>query len=186
MNEETRIVVDANTGECVSTLLPGDRILRQKVIDRLQQEEGNGEHVRFAPERWGKAYDGALQKLAVLKLSAVEYQVILFVLPLVKTGSGLLVHRNFKPVHMEYISESLSLSHRTASAAVKRLVDLRVMFSGECGNEKQFYFNPYIYSRGGYINSTLRDMFKSSTWAQQKRKPQSGHSYKNDQNQQNG
>lgn len=178
-------MVDANTGECVSTLLPGDRILRHAIIDKMQQIDESGERVWFAPERWGKAYDGALQKLATLKLSAVEYQIILFVLPLVKIGSGLLVHGNFKPVHVEHIAESLKLSSRTATGAVKRLVSLRVIFSGECGNEKQLYFNPYIYSRGSYINSTLRDMFKNSKWAEKKPKPQSGHSYKNSQNQRN-
>lgn len=171
-------LVDTSTGEQVGTLMPGDRIIPRKVMAKIENQDGKDERIRFAPESWGKAYDGAWQKLASLKLSAAEYQMILFMLPLVKIGSGLLVYGNWRPVQLDYIMGELHLSAKTAQKVVQRLVNLRILYRGESGKAFQYFFNPYIYSRGGYINATLRDMFKDSVWAQAEnpRKSKTGHS----------
>jgi hypothetical protein len=163
VSAETRAVVDTETGEYITSLLPGDKIMHREIIDRLQLEDAN--KMIFAPETWGKAYDGAIGKLARLKLTAAEYRIILLMLPLIRACSGLVAYGNYKPVQIDYIISELGMTRKTANTSLQRLIDLRVMSRAESGHDYIIVFNPYIYNRGRLINKTLYEMFKRSSWA---------------------
>jgi len=165
---DSRAVVDTATGEYITSLLPGDKIMHREIIDRLQLEDAS--KMIFAPETWGKAYDGAIGKLARLKLTAAEYRIILLMLPLIRPCSGLVAYGNYKPVQIDYIITELGMTRKTANASLHTLADLRVIYYGESGKEFSVLFNPYIYNRGRYINKTLHDIFRKSTWARDKSK----------------
>jgi hypothetical protein len=166
MAVKTRAVIDTETGEYITSLLPGDKILHREIIDRLKFEDAS--KMIFAPETWGKAYDGAIGKLARLKLSAAEYRIILLMLPLIRPCSGLVAYGNYKPVQIDYIITELGMTRKTANASLQRLIDLRVINRAESGHGYITVFNPYIYNRGRFVNKTLYEKFKGSAWAKDK------------------
>jgi hypothetical protein len=163
---ENRAIIDTETGEYITALLPGDRILRSEIIGRLQTENPN--KMSFAPDGWGKAYNGALAKLARLKLTAADYRIILLMLPLVRACSGLVAYDNYKPVQIDYIVKQLQISKKTVNTSIQKLIDLRVIARAESGHDFVIFFNPYIYNRGRWINKTLYEMFRRSSWAQER------------------
>ena len=163
MGNDNRAVIDTETGEYLTALLPGDRILRSEIIGRLQTENQN--KMAFAPDNWGKAYNDAFGKLARLKLTAADYRVILLMLRNVRACSGLVAYDNYKPIQPNYIVEQLQISKRTVSTSIQTLIDLRVIARAESGHDFVIFFNPYIYNRGRFINKTLYEMFRKSSWA---------------------
>lgn len=163
MGNDNRAVIDTETGEYLTALLPGDRILRSEIIGRLQTENQN--KMSFNNGQWGKAYNDALNKLARLPLTAADYKMILLFLPLVRQGSGLVAYGNYRPVKFQWICDQLKISSKTAQRSLKRLADYRVITHDYSGGETIYFFNPYIYQRGRLINKTLFEMFKKSIWA---------------------
>jgi DNA-binding transcriptional ArsR family regulator len=159
-----RAIFDIDTGEYIDTLHTGDRIVRKSVIDRLHDLPVDESKMCFQNGDWGKAYDEALSKLAKLNLIAIEYKMILLFIPLIKINSGLLAYGNYKPVNMKWIETELNITRNTVSKTIKRLLDLRIISENYSGKEKIYFFNPYIYQKGRYINKTLFEMFKKSDW----------------------
>lgn len=157
-----RYVVDGDTGGVITTLNSGDRIIKRSVVDALLDEDSR---MSFSNGQFGKAYNFALAKLARLNLYQSEYRVVLLFLTLVRPSSGLIAYGNYKPINLEWLSEELKLSDKTVSRAMKRLLELRIISKATSGCDVQYFFNPYIYNKGRYINKTLHEMFKKSEWA---------------------
>ena len=91
-------------------------------------------------------------------------------LPLVRLSSGLVAYGNYRPVKTDWICQKVGISPKTATRALKHLADLRVISQDYSGGETIYFFNPFIYHKGRYINKTLYEMFRKSQWAQSRKK----------------
>lgn len=159
-----KLIMDSE-GTIVGELYTGDRIVRKSVIDRLHDLPNDDSKILFEQGYWSKAYDEALNKLARLNLTTIEYRMILLFIPLIKMNSGLIAYGNYKPVNMKWIEDELKISDKSLLRSFKRLLDLRIIADSYSGKERIYFFNPYIYQKGRYINKTLFEMFKKSEWA---------------------
>jgi len=164
IEQSTRIVVDSNTGNILGELDQGDRIIKKKVLEHLPDEDSR---MSFANGEWGKTYSTALTKLVRLNLTAAEYKTIILFLTLVRFGSGLIAYANYKPVNINTLGTELHLTHKTVVNTMQRLLDFRIISQSYSGKETLYFFNPYIYQKGRYINKTLFEMFKKSEWAKE-------------------
>lgn len=160
----TRLVIDSNNGNVLGELEPGDRIIKKSVVDRLPD---NPDRMPFTNGAWGKTYSVALNKLARLDLTAADYKTILLFLTSVRYGSGLIAYGNYKPVNITWIENELHMSHKTVCRTIERLLDFRIISKSYSGKESIYFFNPFIYSKGRYINKTLFEMFRKSEWAKE-------------------
>lgn len=158
-----KLIID-DKGTIIGNLYEGDRIIRAKIIEKLPE---NDNRMVFSNGEWGKTYDTSFRKLARLKLSPAEYKMILLFFTLVSYGSGLIMHGNYKEVTNEWIENELELTRNTVYKSIKKLLNYRIIYKGFSGKEIQYYFNPYIYQKGRYINKTLYEMFKKSEWAKE-------------------
>ena len=156
------LIVDSESGAVITQLEKGDRVLRKSVLDVLAEED---QRMSFSNGQFGKAYATAFDKLARLGLSQSEYRVVLLMLPMIKTSSGLVAYGNYKPITLEWIAEELQISIKTVVRSMATLIHNRILCRTYSGGDTQFFFNPYIYQKGRYINKTLFEMFKKSEWA---------------------
>lgn len=162
LGECPRYVVDGNTGAVITELSEGDRIIRRSVMDSLLEDETR---MLFSNGQFGKAYSAALSKLAKQNLSQSEYRIVLLFITLVRPSSGLIAYGNYKPVNLDWVAEELQLSDKTVTRSINRLLMFRIICKATSGGDVQYFFNPYIYNKGRYINKTLFEMFKKSEWA---------------------
>jgi hypothetical protein len=74
----------------------------------------------------------------------------------------MLKKRNGFPLDLFDIAEITNLHHKTISKVMIGLVNKKVFYKGRTGikNSCQFFANPFIFSKGKYINKTLYAMFK--------------------------
>jgi hypothetical protein len=161
---EDKLIIDGE-GTIVGELHQGDRIIRRHIIEELPEEN---DRMPFSNGEWGKTYDVSFRKLTKLKLSPVEYRMVLLFFTLVSYSSGLIAHGNYKPVTSEWIENELEITRNTVFKSIKKLMDFRIISQSYSGKEKIYFFNPYIYQKGKYINKTLFEMFKKSEWAKEK------------------
>lgn len=157
-------VVNTDTAEYLYSLEHGDRIVRAKHLPVFSEEDSR---MAFTNGSWGKVYEDALGKLAKKNLTAAEYKAVLFLIKMVRPASGLIAYGNYRPVNMGYVEKELEFSHKTATRTIQKLMDLRIIAKNTSGGESIYFFNPYIYQKGRYINKTLYEMFKKSEWAKQ-------------------
>lgn len=160
-------VINTDTAEYIYQLEKGDKIVRAKHLPKFSEEDTR---MAFTNGTWGKVYGEALNKLARKSLTAAEYKTVLFFLTLVRPASGLIAYGNYKPVTMDYVEKELNLSNKTMERTLSKLMDLRIIAKTISGGETIYFFNPYIYQKGRYINKTLYEMFKKSEWAKREDK----------------
>jgi hypothetical protein len=162
-----RLIIDTDTGDAIGTLFEGDRIIRKKIIEILPVEDNR---MAFNNGEWGKTYDLSFKKLSRLKLDVIEYRMTLLFMSLVSYGSGLIIHGNSKLITTEWFENELDISHKVFEKSLIKLLDYRIISQSYSGKEKIYFFNPYIYQKGKYINKTLFEMFKKSEWAKEELK----------------
>ena len=155
-------VINTDTSEYLYQLEKGDRIIRAKHLPLFSEEDTR---MAFTNGEWGKMYSEALNKLARKNLTAAEYKTVLFLLTYVRAASGLIAYGNYRPIDVFVVETELQFSHKTATRTIQRLLDLRIISKSISGGESIYFFNPYIYQKGRYINKTLHEMFKKSEWA---------------------
>ena len=160
----TRYVIDGCTGGVITELVSGDRIIKKAVMERLADDD---KRMAFTNGQFGKAYNSAIEKLAKLNLSQSEYRVVLLMVTLVRPSSGLVAYGNYKPVTLDWLAGELDISDKTMKRTIKRLISLGVICEAHALKDILYFFNPYIYQKGRYINKTLFEMFKKSEWARE-------------------
>lgn len=159
-----RYVIDGNTGDVITELSNGDRIIKRSVMDYLIE---NDNRMTFSNGQFGKAYNSAIVKLAKLNLFQSEYRIVLLLLSLVRPSSGLITYGNYKPVNLKWVADELEISDKTVNRALERLLDFGIICKAYSSKTEMLFFNPYIYQKGKYINKTLYEMFKKSEWAKE-------------------
>lgn len=163
-SDAKRYVIDGNTGEVVTELVSGDRIIKKAVMERLAADDTR---MAFTNGQFGKAYNSAIKKLAKLNLSQSEYRVVLLMVTLVRPSSGLIAYGNYRPVTLDWLAEELGISDKTVKRTICRLIELGIVCEAHTQKGILYFFNPYIYQKGRYINKTLFEMFKKSEWARE-------------------
>lgn len=156
----TRIVIDADTGEVLTRLEEGDRIIRSKSIEYLEDFE-SWKKVGFF-----KGYTDEL-RMVIPTLSTTEKAVLLSLLPYVsatacdmKFSNGI-EFSNGKDMKLEGVIKVCGLSRNTTVDVINSLVKKDILYKGRNSKGNQFFMNPWLIHRGGTINKTLKTMFEN-------------------------
>jgi methenyltetrahydromethanopterin cyclohydrolase len=159
MSKPVLDIVVRETGEIISSLNEGDRILRKQSIEHLQNRvEILGE------EQFIKTYTKPLTRLA-RSLSGAEMNMIYYMMQYISYDSGALKHQNGQLLTRKHMAEEMGLSERTVDRLLHGLKSKKVISHNYIGKEVQYFVNPWLFMRGKRINKTLYEMFRNSDWA---------------------
>lgn len=159
MGDVVALVVNPDTGEVNNEIRQGDRIIRKKSTEYVQDT------IELLPdEPYVKTYTRPMFELSK-SLTGTEMQLVHFLLQYLSFESGVLKHPNGRFLARSYIAMETGLSERTVDRLLHGLKDKRVLARTTSGREVQYFMNPYLFMRGKRINKTLHEMFKNSRWA---------------------
>jgi len=156
----TRIVIDTETGEILTKLKEGDRIVRAESIEYLESNEP------WKKVGFFKGYSNEL-RMVVPTLSTTEKALLLSLIPYVsidafdmKHSNGL-EYSNGNDMGLEGVIKVCGLSRNTTVDAINSLVKKDILYKGKNSKGNQYFMNPWLIHRGGTINKTLKAMFKN-------------------------
>lgn len=150
-----KLVIDDETGEKLTELNPGDRIVRGKTVEYLRTTQ------EWKIENFFKGNLDEIKKL-LKELSPNEKAILFTVSPYVGYDDCCLKHENNG--HMltfDIIVELSGLSRGAVSKALNDLQDKDILYKGENGKEKQYFVNPWIFAKGNRVNKVLKTMFRN-------------------------
>lgn len=154
------VVLETETGEIVTNLNDGDRILRASSIEAFKELETPPKGESFS-----KLYHKVLPKLAQCKLSSAEWAVFLYLGTNLRYISNVAQYRNGRLITRENLSADLKLPEITVKRAVLRLIKEGLIIEARTIEGKVFIVNPFVVSVGDKISKTVYDLFRKSKWA---------------------
>lgn len=150
---------DAETGEYKGELMYGDKILRKKSAEYLENTVPLNIN-----EPYVKHFTRTSFQLA-RALTGTEQLFIDYLVEFIRFESGLIAFANGKPLTRKKMAEDTGLNVKTVDNLLRSLRLKQVISKNKMGQEVQYFMNPYLFMRGQRINKTLVDMFRNSRWA---------------------
>jgi hypothetical protein len=147
-------VVEKGTGEVISELRDGDRILRKESLDYLSDYETWNLNDFF------KGYAGELRKV-LPALSMAEKAVFVSIIPYVSYRACNLQYSNGEDMNFEDIIKVSNVARATGLSAVTRLIEKDILYKGKNSKGNQYFVNPWLVCKGNTINKVLKEMFKN-------------------------
>lgn len=159
-NKPVLDIVVRDTGEIVSGLNEGDRIMRKKSLDFLENT------VEILPDAsYIKAYIKPLARLAEVA-TGPEMLMTFYLLQYLSYESGMLTHANGRILTRSQIASELGQSERQVDRTLDKLRENEVLKKVlGAKREVTIILNPWLFMKGTRINKTLYNMFKNSKWA---------------------
>ena len=159
-------VVDEETGEIISEIYEGDKIVRQQ-----QDEYKQTHYIGFKKkEAFVKVFTNPITTL-FKELPTKEYAVAMVLMPFISYNDGILRYEG-KMIDGKTISEILDENYdtfkRTISSLIKKGVLARITRDSDTyANKKKkcLVVNPYIFLRGQDIEKDIVELFKDTKWA---------------------
>jgi hypothetical protein len=156
-------VVDLESGEVSNTLYEGDKIIRQRSVDYLE------ETIEFnRGDTFGKIYTDILPEVVDV-LTPQECKLLLQLVQYLRKDSGVLKFKNNKPVTMDYIINQNKTAKRTVERAMAGLREKDIVQSIKRPQGRFLLLNPYVVMNGRRIDRTCYDIFYRSRWAARSR-----------------
>ena len=156
----SKVVIETETGQILTDLKEGDKIIRGNSIEALKDLESAPEGETFT-----KLYHKVIPKLAECKLSSVEWAIFLYLGTNLRYVSNVVKYRNGKTITRESLQRDLKLSEITVKRSVIRLIKEGLIIEARTIEGKVFVVNPFVLSVGDRINKTVYDLFRKSKWA---------------------
>lgn len=154
-----RKILDTDNGEIVGELNFGDKIVRAKSIDYLNDTIELGEGEIFA-----KIYLKPMFALA-RNLNGTEAQFVNYLMYYISYTSGILAHENGKPLRRQTMSMETGQDLRTIDRILNSLIEKQVIGKHKTGKTVIFTANPFIFMRGKRVSETLYKLYQNTKWA---------------------
>jgi len=154
MGSKTSLVVNSETGEVMTEIGPGDRILRKKSVEYLESvREWKIDHF----------YKGNLREISkwMKELTPNEKAILFTVSPYVGFTDCCLKHENGEMLTFDFIVTMSGLSRGTVSHTINTLIQKDILYRGRNSRERQYFMNPWFFSKGQTINKILQTMFRN-------------------------
>lgn len=155
-----RLVIDPETGEIITVIKDGDRIIRANSVEKAKEFEKIP-----ADESFTKLYHKIIPALADCKLSAAELMVFIHLATHLRYMSNVAKYPNGKFVTRSSLQKDLKLSEITVKRAVSSLTKVGLIVEASTMDGKVFIVNPYVVMVGDKVNRTVFDLFRKSKWA---------------------
>ncbi|MBW2003025.1 MAG: hypothetical protein JRI72_00210 [Deltaproteobacteria bacterium] len=148
-------VVCSETGEIVTEINSGDRILRKKSIDSYN------ETTVWKMENFYKGHTGEIAKWNI-DLSQTEKAFLFSVAPYISYDDcHLQFKNNSRDIGTEDFVEITNMSRKTVYATIKSLIAKDILYKGRNSKSRQYFVNPWLFAKGSRVNKVLKTMFKN-------------------------
>jgi hypothetical protein len=151
---ENGYIVSKNTGEIVSDIYEGDRIVRASTVEFLKQTEV------WNIESFFKGHVPELKKI-MGELSTNEKAFILSIVPHIGYEDCCLKHGNNTSLDTEDFVKITGLSSSVLYRTLDTLIKKDIIYRGKNSKGKQFFVNPWLFCKGNRINKVLKAMFQN-------------------------
>ena len=156
--------VDAETGEILSEIYEGDKIVHKKDEDETTIYGFNKGH------RFVKLYAGIskLRGKGKDKLSDKEFAVTVSLSDFVCYEDCCLRecgHSSGKILTQAELAEKLDMQYKNFNNTFRSLRKKMVLGTFHTGGEEYITVNPWIFTRGTKVNATVAAYFENSVWA---------------------
>jgi hypothetical protein len=155
-----RLVINSETGEILTALKDGDRILRATSIASNAEFE-----VIPVSESFTKLYHKIILTLIECELSASELIVFMHLAVNLRYMSNVAKYHNGKLITRMNLQQDLQLSEPTVKRSVYGLIKAGLIVEASTTEGKVFIVNPYVVMVGDKVNKTIFDLFRKSKWA---------------------
>ena len=156
----SKIVVETETGEVLTEINPGDRIVRSNSAKALKDLESAPEGETFT-----KLYHKVVPKLAQCKLSSTEWAIFLYLGTNLRYVSNVSKYRNGQLITRDNLQRDLKLPEITVKRSILRLIREGLIVEARTIEGKVFVVNPFVLSVGDKVSKTVYDLFRKSKWA---------------------
>lgn len=157
-------VVDSNTGEIIDDLHPGDRIVRAESKKSYRKYTKNRESTPEY-EKWDldNFYRANVSELSLLmkELSQTEKAFLFSISTYVSFEDSHLIYRNGNDIGTEDLVKITGMSRATVYRTIDDLISKDVLYKGKNSRSRQYFVNPWLFSKGNRINKVLKTMFKN-------------------------
>lgn len=154
-----RIVIDSDTGEILTALESGDRIVRANSVKHM-----NDTMKIPREERFTKMYIESVNILNNSKLSAADYHILLYLASHLKFQSNVAKYDNGRLITRASLTNDIKLSEETIKRSIRFLIKEGILCEIDSKVGKVFVMNPFIFNVGDVISKTVYDMFKATKW----------------------
>lgn len=156
-------VVSTNTGEIVDDLFPGDRIIRRESSNSYKKYVKKNSENTSEYQKWNldNFYRANISELTLLlkDLSQTEKAFLFSVSPYISFEDCRLVFHNNVDIGTEHLVEITNMSRTTVYSTINSLIAKDVLYKGRNSKTRQYFVNPWIFSKGSRINKVLKSMF---------------------------
>lgn len=155
-----RIVIDTETGQIMTELKEGDRIVHASSVEAFHEFEG-------APkgETFTKLYHKVIPLIVDCELSASELIMFMHLAVNLRYISNVAKYPNGKLITRENLQKDLKISEPTVKRSIYRLIKIGLIVEATTIEGKVFVVNPFVVTVGDKINKTVYDLFRKSKWA---------------------
>lgn len=157
-------VIDTKTGEIVNGLYPGDKIVRAKSKKSYKKYTATKKETPEY-EKWDldNFYRANISELSLLmkELSQTEKAFLFSISPYVSFEDSHLQYGNGVDIGTEELVKITGMSRATVYRTVEDLVAKDVLYKGKNSRSRQYFVNPWLFSKGNRINKVLKTMFKN-------------------------
>lgn len=147
-------VIDNKTGEVLTELYDGDRIVRKKSLEKLHSvRDWKIEHF----------YKGNLREISkwMKDLSTNERAMLFTLTPYIGYDDCCLKHENGDMVTFDFIVSISDMGRATVSRTIVSLIRKDILYRGRNSRERQYFINPWLFCKGNRINNILQTMFRN-------------------------
>lgn len=146
-------------GEIIDEINEGDRIVRQSSVESFTNTIEINMNQDFV-----KVYTARLLDVAN-ELNGAESAMMMILIGFIQYNTGILTHRNGKPVTRECITRLVEKDIVTVDKLLDGLNKKQIIGKHKTGRTVCFTVNPFIFMKGNRVNKTLAKFFENSRWA---------------------
>lgn len=157
-------IVDTKTGEIVNDLYRGDKIVRAESKKSYKKyanaKKENPEYEKWDLDNFYRANIGELE-LLMKELSQIEKAFLFSISPYVSFEDSHLQYNNGVDIGTEDLVKITGMSRATVYRTIDDLIAKDVLYKGKNSRSRQYFVNPWLFSKGNRINKVLKTMFKN-------------------------
>ncbi|HHX60331.1 MAG TPA: hypothetical protein GX707_06290 [Epulopiscium sp.] len=156
-------LVSDNTGEITDAIYPGDRIVRGESSESYRKYVKNKSKDEPSYQKWDldNFYRANISELTLLleDLSQTEKAFLFSISPYISFEDCHLKYHNNADMGTEDLVRITKMPRNTVYKTIKSLIDKDVLYKGMNSKTRQYFVNPWIFSKGSRINKVLKTMF---------------------------
>lgn len=156
-NELIANIINVTTGEVIDSIYEGDRVVHS---GKIRDAKPDYPTVFWDNDDFHKGYNKEL-KLLMSELSTAEKSLLFSVMPYIQYDSCCLSFDDNTDIQSEDMADICGISRKTAYFIIDVLVQKDILYRGKNSRGRQYYINPWLFSKGNRINKTLKSMFKN-------------------------